>query len=325
MARPAVATATVYDPGRDRMLATTGGSTWALSFTPTLSWSLVVANGAPGDRDAPSAIYDSVRDRLVLFGGATAVSDAWALSLSGTPQWTKLNPTGSRPTLRMSQSAVYDSKRDEMVVFGGFTWGQGFFTKDYNDTWSLKWGDLTTAIAPALETIDAHAGGVRVTWSSESTPGTPATVYRSESAGPWQDVASITADGEGRFVFADRLAQPGHRYGYRIGILNGTIERYFGEVWVNVPRSPGLALAGLKPNPARGGMIVSFSLSDASPATVAVFDLAGRKVIDDRLGALGPGEHEIRLEHGGILPAGVYLIRLTQGHSTVMVRGAVVR
>ena len=45
-----------------------------------------------------SAIYDPVRDRMVVFGGsavrASNFNDVWALSLAGTPAWTQLTPIG---------------------------------------------------------------------------------------------------------------------------------------------------------------------------------------------------------------------------------------
>ena len=52
---------------------------------------------------AHTAIYDPVRDRMVVFGGYDGNgnrNDVWALSLSGSPAWSELTPAGSLPSAR---------------------------------------------------------------------------------------------------------------------------------------------------------------------------------------------------------------------------------
>ena len=48
----------------------------------------------PTGRDSSTAIYDPVRDRMVVFGGwdGSYRNDVWVLSLSGTPAWSELSP-----------------------------------------------------------------------------------------------------------------------------------------------------------------------------------------------------------------------------------------
>jgi hypothetical protein len=153
----------IYDPVRGRILVF-GGSWpgmladgWALSLD-TASWTEIATAGTPpGGRYFHSAIYDPVRDRMVIFGGYGGIflNDVWALSLSGTPQWTRLTPTGAAPTARFLHSAIYDPVRDRMLVFGGARdWApsQVFF----DDTWALSlsgtpaWTRLTpTGAAPS--------------------------------------------------------------------------------------------------------------------------------------------------------------------------------
>jgi hypothetical protein len=80
-------------------------------------------------------IYDPANDRLIVFGGVSPpvrLNDAWQLSLSGTPTWTQLSPTGTPPTPRYGQRAIYDPLRQRMVMFGGFS---GALT---NETWTLS-------------------------------------------------------------------------------------------------------------------------------------------------------------------------------------------
>src|SRR5262249_12373524 len=99
------------------------------------------------------AIYDIAQDQMVIFGGYGASgrrNDVWALSLSGTPTWSAITPTGMAPSPRHGQVAIYDPIRSRMVVFGGFdgaTWR--------NDIWALSlsgtptWTQINTSgLAP---------------------------------------------------------------------------------------------------------------------------------------------------------------------------------
>src|SRR6185436_4829384 len=84
-----------------------------------------------------SAIYDPVRDRMVVFGGEseppTDYNDVWALTLSGDPAWIELHPTGTPPSARHRHSAIYDPVQDRMLVFGGNYWNGPWL----NDVWAL--------------------------------------------------------------------------------------------------------------------------------------------------------------------------------------------
>ncbi|MCC6350046.1 MAG: hypothetical protein IT347_10710 [Candidatus Eisenbacteria bacterium] len=147
----------IYDPVRDRMIVFGGwngvtnfGDAWALSLSGTPTWTpLSPAGTPPAGRRWHSAVYDSLRDRMLVFGGFTGdlyVNDVWALSLAGTPEWTELTPTGTPPSPRYRQSAIYDPVRDRLVIFGGWFSGDG-----YNDVWALslagtpQWQELTPA------------------------------------------------------------------------------------------------------------------------------------------------------------------------------------
>jgi hypothetical protein len=92
-----------------------------------------------------------------------------------------------------------------------------------------------------------------------------------------------------------------------------------------VPVAAQFALAGARPNPAIRDLAVAFSLPDASPARLAAYDLAGRCVVAQEVGALGAGSHLVRLSGGVALNAGVYLVRLTRAGRTLTARAVVVR
>ena len=87
---------------------------------------------------------------------------------------------------------------------------------------------------------------------------------------------------------------------------------------------PAFALHGVRPNPALTGAVVGFALPDARPASLELFDVAGRCVWSREVGALGAGEHAVRLRDGAWSPPGLYLVRLTQGERRAMARATIV-
>ncbi len=148
--------ASIFDPVRERMIVFGGSSDelWALSLAGPAGWSRVLPDGpSPQARSRHTAIYDSRRDRMVVFGGYSRGSPywldgVWALSLSDTPSWTELTPTGPGPSGRAGHTAIYDPVGDRMVVFGGSN--AGWFTH-YNDVWALSLSDTPswTRLTPA--------------------------------------------------------------------------------------------------------------------------------------------------------------------------------
>ena len=112
---------------------------WMVKLGATPKWTRLVTSGTgPGNRTFASMIYDPLRNRLLLFGGAdenqNPYNDVWALPLGGTLTWTQLTPTGGPPDPRSGAFAAYDRAADQMVVFGG---------DGNSDTWLLKLSSLT--------------------------------------------------------------------------------------------------------------------------------------------------------------------------------------
>ena len=154
-----------YDSLRDRILVFSGlgGDTslaviHALSLSGTPTWqSIPVAGTAPASRQGAAAIYDPVRDRLVMFGGArydpappydTWFSEVWALSLSGAMTWTNLTPAVSGPMPRFNATALYDPDNDRMVIYGGAGAAPNYVL---GDLWqlSLSGAPAWTPISPS--------------------------------------------------------------------------------------------------------------------------------------------------------------------------------
>jgi hypothetical protein len=322
----------IYDPTGDRMLIYGGqpdilsdpGELWALSLSGTPAWTELQGswpwlNAGPL---AHSAIRDPVRERMVVFGGQEDLAPentVAAFSPDATSAWTWLAPGGSPPPPRMGHTAVYDPVRDRMVVFGGL--GVRYFA----DTWALTWGEPIVPTQLALVSAEAEPDRVRLTWYAAQGGAVRATVYRRTEATEWAAIGEVAADGTGQLVYEDRGVTPGVRYGYRLGVVEDGAETYLGEAWVDVPLAAGLALSGAHPNPATAELRVAFSLPDAAPARLEAFDLAGRRVAAQEVGAMGAGSHVVNLGEGARLGCGVYVVRLTQGERSLVTRAVVVR
>src|SRR5262249_6773862 len=121
----------IYDPVGDRMVVFGGltdvgwsGETWTLSLKNGGAWARLDAPGtSPQPRWQHSAVYDPVRQQMVVFGGngtfGLASNDAYALSLGVHPTWTRIDPASGLPPPRFVHSAIYDPVHSQMVVFGG--------------------------------------------------------------------------------------------------------------------------------------------------------------------------------------------------------------
>jgi hypothetical protein len=104
---------TGIDPGTK--LAYELGDTWEWTGS---RWIERFLAHSPGQRGAESMIFDSLRNRVVIFGGRyqkTNLNDTW--SYDGT-DWTQIQ-TATSPSVRELASAAYDSARDRIVLFGG--------------------------------------------------------------------------------------------------------------------------------------------------------------------------------------------------------------
>ncbi len=144
----------VYDPACDRMIVYGGvdalfndfPEVWCLWLSSTPRWELLPLDPSspiPPPRYHHSAIYDSAGQRMVVFAGARASNDAWALSLGDAascsssvtlPAWSEIQPSGPlRPPALSGHTAVYDPIGQSMTVFGG---SDG--NRPRNDTWLLS-------------------------------------------------------------------------------------------------------------------------------------------------------------------------------------------
>lgn len=95
------------------------------------------ATNTPGARQQAAVAYDSMRERVVMFGGFDLQGrkgDTWAFDGS---QWTLLTTAG--PSARAGHAMAYDGARDRVVLFGGFVGASMGDTWEFDGTtWTLR-------------------------------------------------------------------------------------------------------------------------------------------------------------------------------------------
>ncbi len=153
-------TAGVFDPATNQMIVFGGAIAPTGPFVNTNAvWRLTGANGlgedppawikvapdgpSPAPRRSPRAVYDSVNNRMIVFGGgkgatSPCTNEVWVLDnangLPANPAWIRLSPSGGSPAPRIHLSAVYDQANNRLIVYGGYNC---FSAATYGDVWVL--------------------------------------------------------------------------------------------------------------------------------------------------------------------------------------------
>jgi hypothetical protein len=149
----------VYDSASDRMIVFGGrdingnnlNDLWVLTNANGLGgasqWVNLIPNGATGSppaRSGHSAVYDSVNNIMIIFGGCSgyctpALNDVWTLSnangLGGTPVWMQLSLDGG-PAARTNAVAAYDPSLNELLIYSGQD-GSANPCSVFSDAWTL--------------------------------------------------------------------------------------------------------------------------------------------------------------------------------------------
>ncbi|MGH7740617.1 MAG: Kelch repeat-containing protein [Candidatus Eiseniibacteriota bacterium] len=284
---PRVGHTAIYDPVGDRMVIFGGNNSLtgarndvlALSLSGSPAWTLLAPSGpVTPTRTLHTAIDDPIRQRMIVFGGASGIGDAndvWALSLSGSPAWTQLAPGGTPPSGRETHSAIYDSARDRMVVFAG----RGM-TGENNDVWALALagGTAWTQLAPSGITPGAHYEHSAIYDPSYDRM----VVFGGVAGGAVNDVWDLN--------WSDALGVSREAAG--------------DELWLS-PASP---------NPSRFDVPISFVIPRAGQATVRVYDVSGRAVRTLLDGPVAAGAHSVRWDRrvasGALAEPGLYFYEL---------------
>lgn len=175
--KPRRGQATAWDSARRALFVyggtdgdSTFGDAWELSTEGSLAWRQIdLAGDAPEPRSWASAVYDPRGDRMIVYGGlvhGTTPGEVWALTLSGAPHWTRLEPAGEAPDGVARHVAIYDPLRQRMLMWGGYDAGELLTSQP--GTWALSlgpdpmWTKLsTTGPEPAPATSPAAVYDLR--------------------------------------------------------------------------------------------------------------------------------------------------------------------
>jgi N-acetylneuraminic acid mutarotase len=144
---------------------------WSLA---TGSWTLRPSVGAGPDARAGAAmVFDSARNKMVLFGGRAAsgynYEDLWEWDPT-TGAWSEKSNAGSHPSARAQHAMVYEASSGKILLFGGgrsaapSSDGTSVSTS-LGDTWELDPATATwTALSPATSPSVRHDFGL--VWDS---------------------------------------------------------------------------------------------------------------------------------------------------------------
>ncbi|NIT36254.1 MAG: T9SS type A sorting domain-containing protein [candidate division Zixibacteria bacterium] len=182
-------------------------------------------------------------------------------------------------------------------------------------------------------TARAVPGGVELAWAADERHRVKYNLYRQEAgeapspdAGDRGRLNARPITGKSPYAYRDASAAEGVTYKYWLEALElSGHTTLFGPVTVKAGKTlpNAFALHAAAPNPARGAVVFSFALPRPCRATLAVYDLAGRKVATVVDGQLAAAEH--RYPTSLALPPGVYVYRLTAGDFAAAKRLVVVR
>jgi hypothetical protein len=134
----------VYDPVNQRMVIFGGragnftkNDVWALSLDGVPAWTELHPTGdPPPPLIGQSGALDVSGNRLIIYGGLAGIlSDSvYCLTLTGSPAWGRVIPTGEPPPRRLFASMV--SIGSKLIITGGNGSSSSFVPRD--DAWMLS-------------------------------------------------------------------------------------------------------------------------------------------------------------------------------------------
>ena len=186
--------------GRGASGASDNGDLWEWDGA---AWARRAATGTPLARSAAASVYDSARNRYVLFGGESvlgpslgiALDDTWELDPS-TATWASVTPS-QRPPARLGHAMYFDAARAKSVAFGGTS--PAFL--QLGDTWEYDgvaqtWNNRAPSSSPqaraghalVYDPTTTHAllvGGVAYSSTGQHTPNLDDTWELDGRSGAW--------------------------------------------------------------------------------------------------------------------------------------------
>lgn len=234
----------------------------------------------------------------------------WLTSVSPAPSGSQSVAVGSPLSLHAMVNAP-DCDGDSSIV----RWiTSDPFMPGYEDTCVtvIRCRDMVTPVLASLVSARATSDRVTLRWSLGDPSYLPAGVWRRTQTTPWAWLGAGSAAGP-EVQYEDASVIAGSRYAYRLEIRRDGVSDFVAETWVDVPVAPRFEIAAVIASPSSRDLEVAFSLATGEAARLELFDIAGRAVVAQPVGSLGPGSHRVRLEAGREIASGIYTVRLAQG------------
>ena len=297
-----------------------GGQTWSTPVRVSNSpvgfddWLPEVA--VSGDGQTWCAWYDW-RDAASGTGGGQS-STYLARSSDGGDTWSVLGPTSDAISdWTFVATDIAPNEGDYLSLFGDGTGVTAAWSDGRNgnpDIYMAYWNLAERSGEPVLVSITAQTTQVAVTWFVDAPAGFGATLYRRlGGSGAWSSIGPLASDANGQLSYVDTDVTLGGTYQYRLGVMENSVEHFYGFAATTIANTLTLELAGAWPNPVQAGGVIAFSLTSSAPATLDVLDLNGRRMSSRQVGGLGMGAHQLPVSNGERLRPGIYVVRLTQG------------
>lgn len=105
-------------------------------------WKEIITKTSPEPRCYHAMVYESIRKKIILFGGKTADNKVW--EYDGI-NWQSIN-TENAPCERYGHSMAFDEFRKKILLYGGFNFGAY-----YDETWELNnyiWEKIISETSP---------------------------------------------------------------------------------------------------------------------------------------------------------------------------------
>jgi hypothetical protein len=226
----------------------------------------------------------------------------------------------------------FDSEKLPNGPYTLYVWAKDFGGNSVLKSMAFTVNNPTQAVRLTSFAARSLAKGIEVSWAAEERGSVKYNLLRGEAgetAGPGDANAPVNAEpiaGQSPYVYRDLSVRAGVTYKYWLEALELSAKStLFGPVEAEAGKAKPktFALNAVAPNPARGSAVFSFALAQPCRATLAVYDLVGRKVatvVDDNLAA---GEY--RYPTSLAFSPGVYVYRLTAGDFAAARKLVVVR
>ncbi|MFO7654605.1 MAG: C1 family peptidase [Candidatus Krumholzibacteriia bacterium] len=184
---------------------------------------------------------------------------------------------------------------------------------------------------------DLGAGAVRVTWTASTEPDLAQYVVYRDSAAVFVPAAETVVDTVvPPEVLCDDTPPPGSWYYVVVAVdTTGRCSGFSDHASLDVTAAPGsdlpraLGITAVVPNPFNPQTAIGFAVPRPARVSVAVYDLAGRRIRTLVDGPVAAGHHiavwDGRTDRGRFVAAGVYLVRVHDGQAVATAKAVLAK